>query len=71
MDSEHENHALPPEKGGDDEALTSIHARIHWPATPDTVDAENELDDITVGHFQDTLAEIAIAIARRRQSLDS
>ena len=71
MAEEHDNRHLPPEKDGDDEALTSIHARIHWPATPDTTESENELDDITVGLFLDTLAEIAIAIVRRRQNLDS
>ena len=71
MDLEHDNRALPQEEDGADEALTSIHARIHWPATPDTVDGENELDDITIGHFLDALAEIAIAIARRRQNLGS
>ncbi len=67
VDSEHDNHALPPEEGGDDEAVTSIH----WPATPDTVGGENELDDITIGQFLDTLAEIAMAIISRRQNLDS
>jgi len=67
MDLEHDNQALSPEEDGADEALTSIHARIHWPATPDTVDDENELDDITVDHFLEALAEVALAIARRRR----
>ena len=43
-----EKRRLRPEEGGGPNGLTSIHARIHWPATPDTVDGENELDDITL-----------------------
>ena len=50
--------------------LTCIHRRIHCGATPDTVDAETELDHITIDYFLETLAEIALAIARRRQQLD-
>ena len=71
MDPEHDNQSLLPEEGGADKALTSIHRRIHWPATPDTTESENELDQITIDHFLETLAEIAIAIARRREALDS
>ena len=67
MARKHKKQTLPPEEGGDGGALTSIH----WPATLDTVDCENELDQITIDHSLDTLAEIAIAIARRRQNLDS
>ena len=48
---------------GEKEGLTCIHRRIHCGAT----EAENELDQIAIGHFIDTLAEIAQAVARRRQ----
>ena len=50
--------------------LTPIHMRIHCAATPDTVDGGNELDQIDIDHFLDTLAEVAMAIVRRRQLLD-
>ena len=71
MAGEQTNPASFEEGGGGGNGLTSIHPRIHWPATPDTTESENELDQITVDHFLDTLAEIAIAIVRRRQTLDS
>ena len=53
-----------------DDGLTPIHRRIHCAATPNTVNGENELDHITIDCFLETLAEVAIAIARRRQTLD-
>ena len=61
----------PPEESGDVERLTPIHERIHCAATPDTNEPENELDSIAINNFLDILAEIAQAIARRRQQLDS
>ena len=50
--------------------LTPIHRRIHCGATPDTAESDNELDHIAVDHFLDTLAEVAMAIALRREQLD-
>ncbi len=50
--------------------LTPIHRRIHCAARPDSVDGGNELDQIDIDNFLDTLAEVAMAIARRRQPLD-
>ena len=52
--------------------LTSIPRRIHCAATDATGKHEkvNELDRITIDHFLDTLAEVALAIARRREQLD-
>ena len=47
--------------------LTPIHRRIHCAATPDTNEGANELDIINVDNFLDTLAEVALAIARRRK----
>ena len=60
------NNNAAPEIG-----LTSIHGRIHCAATPDTTEPEDELDSIAIDHFLDTLAEVAMAVARRRQQLDS
>ena len=62
----------PPVESGGVNGLTPIHGRIHCAATPDTNkdQLENELDQIAIDHFLDTLAEIVLAIARRRQQLD-
>ena len=48
--------------------LTCIHRRIHCAATPGATepDNEDELDCIAINHFLDTLAEVALAIARRK-----
>ena len=70
MARKHHKQTLPPKEGGEANGLTSIHRRIHCGATPDTTDFEDELDQITIDHFLDTLAEVATAIARRRQRLD-
>ena len=54
---------------GDDEernALTPIHTRIHCAATDENLDGENELDQIAIDNFLDTLAEVTLAIIRRR-----
>ena len=49
------------------EGLTCIHQRIHCVATPETPEPENELDQIAIDNFLQTLAEVALAVARRRQ----
>ena len=51
------------------EGLTSIHRRIHCTATPDTGDLEGheELDHIDIDNLINTLAEVAISVARREQ----
>ena len=46
--------------------LTSIPPRIHCPATTERVGGRDEIDDITVEHFLDTLAQVALAIASRK-----
>ena len=51
----------------DQKALTSIHTRIHCVATQDTSDGVDELDRIEIDNFLDTLAEIAMAIAKRKE----
>ena len=52
--------------------LTPIHQRLYCAATPDATkpDNESELDRIAIDHCLDTLAEIGVAITRRRQRLD-
>ena len=50
-----------PENG-----LTSIPPGIHCPATTERVGGRDELDEITVDNFLDTLAQVALAIASRK-----
>ena len=73
MTEEQINGVSPKEESGAEKALTPIHRRIHCAATTDTMqpENENELDNIAVDHFLDTLAEVALSVARRRQQLDS
>ena len=59
----------PEPRSGVPDALTRIHRRIHCAATPDAPEHdedETELDRIAIDNLLDTLAEIALAIARRR-----
>ena len=63
----------PEPQGGVPDALTGIHGRIHCVATPDAPEHdedETELDRIAIDNLLDTLAEVALAIARRREQLD-
>ena len=53
------------ESGGEN-GLTPIPLRIHCPATTDWVGGKDELDEIAVEHFLDTLAQVALAIASRK-----
>ncbi len=47
--------------------LTGIQEPIHWPATQDSGGSElDELDQIAVENFLDTLADIAIRAATRQ-----
>ena len=55
------------------DALTGIHGRIHCAATPDATEHdehETEFDRIAIDNLLDALAEVALAIARRREQLD-
>ena len=45
--------------------LTSIPLRIHCPATTDVEDSD-ELDEIAIENFLDTLSEVALSIASRK-----
>ena len=48
------------------DGLTGIQDSIHCPATQTSGGSNtDELDDIAIEHFFDTIAEIAIAIAAR------
>ena len=63
----------PEPRSGAPDALTPIHTRIHFPATPDASEHdedETELDRIAIDNLLNTLAEVALAIARRREQLD-
>ena len=58
--------APPDSECGPLNVLTPIHRRIHCSATQNTTEHEDELDRIAIDNFLDTLAEVALAIARRR-----
>ena len=63
----------PEPRSGVPDALTGIHGRIHCAATPGDTEHdehETELDRIAIDNLLDTLAEVALAIARRREQLD-
>ena len=49
------------------EALTCIHQRIHWATTTDPLEEPDELDQIAIQSFLDTLAEVALAVAQRKR----
>jgi len=50
---------------GNENVLTSIPLRIHCPSTTDGGDT-NELDEIAIDNFLDTLAQVALSIASRK-----
>ncbi len=56
----------PSEKDKELKALTSIPRRIRCAATPEDLEDNDELDEIAINHFLDTLAEVALAVANRR-----
>ena len=53
-------------KSNGHKALTSIHEGIHCAATPEDPNGKDELDEIAINNFLDTLAEVALAVANRR-----
>ncbi len=53
-------------KSNGQKALTSIPEGIHCAATPEDPEENDELDEIAINHFLDTLAEVALAVANRR-----
>ena len=50
--------------------MTPIPPGIHCPATTERVGGKDELDEIAVEHFLDTLAQVALAIASRKRAKD-
>jgi hypothetical protein len=58
------------QESGGENGLTPIPHRIHCPATTERVGGNDELDEITIEHFLDTLAEVALAVASRKQAHD-
>ena len=66
-----QNGTGPQEESVPLDALTSIHGRIHWPDTSDARNDENELDRIAIDNFLDTLADVALSVARRRMERDA
>ena len=63
----------PEPRSGAPDALTGIHGRIHCAATPGATgldEHETEFDRIAIDNLLNTLTEIALAIARRREQLD-
>ena len=60
---------VPPRKRPP-EGLTSIHPRIHWPATNPKDTDHSETDLIMIENFLSTLAEVAIAVASRKAGQD-
>ena len=66
MAAENTNGFRPSGESGREKGLTCIPGSIHCVATPDTTEVENELDQIAISHFLDTIAEIALAAVRRR-----
>ena len=65
------NDILAPPDGFDGEdGLTCIQSRIHCGAADGPIDDENEFHQIEICNFIDTLAEIALAVARRKEGLE-
>ena len=56
-----------PASTDDQDGLTPIHRRIHCAPTDENLDNGNELDQIAIDHFLDTLAVVTLAIIRQRQ----
>ena len=53
------------------EGLTSIHTRIHCATTPDATEGRySETDRIIIENFLNTLAEVALAVASRKERQD-
>ena len=61
--------SVSPQESGPVEGLTCIHGRIHWPDTFHACETDDELDQIHIDNFLNTLAEVALAIAKRKEYL--
>jgi hypothetical protein len=58
------------QQSGPENGLTSIPEGIHCPASTKRVGGQDEIDEIAVEHFLNTLAEVALAIASRKAAQD-
>ena len=67
---EHDGTGLGAESGPP-AALSSGAPRIHCADTSEVQDNENELDRIAIDNFLDTLADVALSVARRRTESES
>ena len=61
----------PTDDHGSEDQLTCIHRRIHCVAAEGALEDECELQELEVGHFINALAEVALAVARRREESES
>ncbi len=59
-----------PRKSDSLNGLTPIPQPIHCAATDDGGGVLDELDQLAVNHFLETLAQIALAVAARRTNSD-
>ena len=53
---------------GEAKGLTCIRQRIHCAATTDGVGGTDELDQIAINNFLETLVEVALAVAARKRT---
>jgi hypothetical protein len=53
-------------ESGEGNGLTSIRPGIHCPATTERVGGQDEIDEIAIDNFLDTLAQLALAVASRK-----
>ena len=60
--------SLPEESGGKNR-LTPMLQPIHCAATNEALNPDDELDQFEIDNLLNTLAEVAIAIARRKDQL--
>ncbi len=71
MAEEHQYGFPSANESGGINGLTPIHRRIHCVATSGTPDTDDELDIFDIDNLIDTLADVALAIARRKGQLGS
>ena len=70
MDNQASHTPVPAGGSEGKDALTCIHVPIHCAAADEPDGGEDDLQQIDVRNFIDALAEIALAVARRRQELE-
>ena len=63
--------SIPANERDIDHELKSGQRRIHCAAADEPDESPDDLQKIEISNFIDTLAEIALAVARRRQELES